>query len=205
MAAHRFHRRQSLEVIAAPPSSGTRPRAEPPSADPHAALARSPRSIVDTILQSSTVQMFEAHGVTVAPLGAVPVGELQRYHEAVSLIGFEGPTFTGTLTLSLPPGLISHRAGTVATDWTQELANQLHGRLKNRLALFQVPLRSSLPRTMSGAALERLRRRTLSEILYRFRSRHGDVTVTLDAPIHEALLAYCGSAQIAREGDVILF
>jgi hypothetical protein len=204
MAAHHY-RRPSFDVIAAPPPSGTRPRGESRGGETHAALARSPRSIVDTILQSSTVQMFESHDVTVAPLGAVPAGQLQRYHETVSLIGFEGPTFTGTLTLSLPPGLVSHRAGTVASDWTQELANQLHGRLKNRLAVFQVPLRSSLPRTMSGAALERLRRRTLSEILYRFRSRHGDVIVTLDAPIHEALLAYCGSAQIAREGDVILF
>jgi hypothetical protein len=150
--------------------------------------------------------MFEAHGVTVAPLGSMPVGSHQRYHDSAAMINFDGADFVGTLTLSIPAAVLALRTGRgTDTAWAEELVNQLHGRVKNRLAVFQVGLRSSLPRTMSGLTLERIRRRSPTEILYRFRSMQGVVIVTLDAPVHEVLLAYSGAAQVAREGDVILF
>jgi hypothetical protein len=150
--------------------------------------------------------MFQAHGLTVAPIGSMPVGTQQRFHDNVAMIGFDGPSFAGTLTLSIPSGILATRTGPgTDTAWAEELVNQLHGRVKNRLAVFQVPLKSSLPRTMGGTTLDRLRRRAPSEMLYRFRAMQGDVLVTLDAPVHEVLLAYSGAAQIAREGEVILF
>jgi hypothetical protein len=165
-----------------------------------------PRAIIDTIIQSSAVEMFQAHGLTVAPLPSMLVGTQQRFHDNVAMIGFDGPAFVGTLTLSIPQQILAARAGTATdTAWAEELVNQLHGRVKNRLAVFQVPLKSSLPRTMGGATLEHLRRRSPTDLLYRFRALHGDVLVTLDAPVHEVLLAYSGAAQVAREGDVILF
>jgi len=140
------------------------------------------------------------------------VGEQQRYHESAGMLGFDGPSFSGMLTLSLPPPVFhalceaSPRSGTTTlADWTQELTNQLLGRIKNRLSVFQTNIRSHLPSVLSGVAPERLRQRTPSEILYRFRSLRGDILVTLDAPLGDTVLVYSGSAGVAHEGDVILF
>jgi hypothetical protein len=77
--------------------------------------------------------------------------------------------------------------------------------VKNRLSKFQVVLRTRLPTSMSGSALESHKRRTPSEILYRFRALRGDILVVLDAPLQKAILVYSGTLQVAKEGDVILF
>jgi hypothetical protein len=206
MAAQRSTRRGKRDGEPALPPSGARPLGLLPRHDSAVTSRASPRAIIDTILQSSAVAMFESHGLTVAPLGSMPVGLQQRYHDSVALINFNGDAFVGTLTLSLPAAVLALRTGrSTDTTWAEELVNQLHGRVKNRLAVFQVMLRSSLPRTMTGVTLERIRERSDTELLYRFRSMQGDVIVTLDAPIHELLLAYSGAVQIAREGDIILF
>lgn len=172
----------------------------------------STRTTIDVILQGSTVELFHAHGVAVAPLGSSPVGSQQRYYDCVGMIGFDGPSFTGTLTLSIPTPMFELHCETrdasettTLSDWTQELINQLLGRIKNRLTMFQTYLEAHLPSVMSGVALERLRERTPSEVLYRFRTLRGDIAITLDAPLGNGVLTYSGAATVAREGDVILF
>jgi hypothetical protein len=172
----------------------------------------SARTTIDIILQGSTVELFHAHGVAVAPLGSSPVGNQQRYYDCAGMIGFDGASLSGTLTLSIPTAVFgfhceSRPVGetTALTDWTQELINQLLGRVKNRLTMFQTNLKPHLPSVLSGSALERLRQRSPSEVLYRFRSLRGDIIVTLDAPLDNAVLIYSGAAVVAQEGDVILF
>lgn len=174
--------------------------------------APSTRTTIDIILQGSTVELFHAHDVAVAPLGSSPVGAQQRYYDWVGTIGFDGASFTGTLTLSIPTPVFElhcetrHASETTTlVDWTQELVNQLLGRIKNRLTMFQTTLKAHLPSVMSGIALDRLRKRSPSEVLYRFRTLRGDIIVTLDAPLGNGVLTYSGAAVVAQEGDVILF
>jgi hypothetical protein len=140
------------------------------------------------------------------------VGNQRRYYDWVGMIGFDGPSFTGTLTLSIPTPVFElhcetrHTLETTGlTDWTQELTNQLLGRIKNRLTMFQTNLKAHLPSVLSGIARERLRTRKASEVLYRFRTLRGDIIVTLDAPLGNAVLTYSGVTTVALEGDVILF
>ncbi|HTV20100.1 MAG TPA: hypothetical protein VMG12_15560 [Polyangiaceae bacterium] len=172
----------------------------------------SARPTIDIILQGSTVELFHAHGVAVAPLGSSPVGEQQRYYDSVGMVGFDATAFSGTLTLSIPTPVFetyceSHDPAerTTLADWTQELTNQLLGRIKNRLTMFQTNLRSHLPSAMSGIALDRLRKRSPDEVLYRFRALRGDIIVTLDAPLGGVTLTYSGVTQVHQEGEVILF
>jgi hypothetical protein len=174
--------------------------------------ARSARATIDIILQGSTVELFHAHGVAVAPLGSSPVGSQRRYHDCVGMIGFDGASFSGTLTLSIPTPVFELHCETrdasettTLVDWTQELVNQLLGRVKNRLTMFQANLQAHLPSVMSGIAMERLRKRTSSEVLYRFRTLRGDIIVTLDAPLGDGVLTYSGVTAVAQEGDIILF
>jgi hypothetical protein len=171
------------------------------------------RTTLDVILQSAAVDLFHNSGFAVAPLASCPVERLQRYHEHVAMLGFDGPRLMGALTLSIPGALLDARAESSPTpagssnmlDWMSELSNQLFGRVMNRLAVFQLRLRPHVPIGLSGPVLERLRKRTPTEVLYRFRTVRGDILVTLDAPLDDVTLAYSGSAQVAHEGDVILF
>lgn len=179
--------------------------------DPRAASAA--RTAIDTILQSSAVELFHAEGVAVAPLGPTAVGTQQRFYEWVGLVAFEAPHLSGTLCVSVPkPVWLTRNAGAGApkdgaalADWSRELANQLIGRIKNRLIKFQIVLRPRLPTALSGVALEQNRPRTPTELLYRFRALRGDVLVVLDAPLERTILAYSGGTDVAREGELILF
>ena len=194
-----------------PKSRDQMPPAAPAAPDAHAQAAA--RTAIDTILQSSAVELFHSQGVAVAPLRPAPLGNQQRFYDWVGLIHFEAANLSGVLTVSTPlaiwssretQGAVSSDAATLA-DWHRELANQLMGRIKNRLLKFQLTLRPRLPSALSGAALELHRKRSASEVLYRFRALRGDILVVVDAPLERAILAYAGDAQIAREGELILF
>jgi hypothetical protein len=177
-----------------------------------AASQAAARTAIDTILQSSAVELFHSQGVAVAPLRPVPLGAQQRFYDWVGLIHFEAANLSGVLTVSTPVAIWSSRATAGSpsdsepqADWHRELANQLMGRIKNRLLKFQLVMRPRLPSALSGAALELHRKRSASDILYRFRALRGDILVVVDAPLERAILAYSGDAQIAREGELILF
>lgn len=165
---------------------------------------------IDTIVQSSTVELMQSYGICVAPRGRVPHSGYDRSHDTVGIIGFEGPRTSGRLTICVPPAVYAGPTtgptqGTTLAEWTQELANQLMGRIKNRLAQFQIPLRTHIPLVLSGAALEREKRRPTNEIRYTFKALRGDVIVTLDESLTRASLSYSTATLIAREGDVFLF
>src|SRR5262245_15939012 len=178
-----------------------------------AVTAAAARTAIDTILQSSTVELFHSQGIAVAPLRPCPLGDQLRFYDWVGLIHFEAANLSGALTVSIPMAVWSSRAGSAGArvdaetlaDWHQELANQLMGRIKNRLLKFQLVLRPRLPSVLSGAALELHKKRSASEMLYRFRALRGDVLVVVDAPLERAILAYSGDLQIASEGELILF
>jgi len=179
--------------------------------DPRVAAAA--RTAIDTILQSSAVELFHAEGVAVAPLRPSAVGTQQRFHECVGVVAFEATNLSGTLCVSVPKAVWLARSavagaskdGEALADWSRELANQLIGRVKNRLIKFQVVLRPRLPTSLSGTALEQNRPRTATELLYRFRALRGDVLVVLDAPLERTILAYSGGTDVAREGELVLF
>ena len=178
-----------------------------------AAAVSAARTAIDTILQSSTVELFHSQGVALAPLRPVPLGNQQRFYDWVGLIHFETANLSGVLTVSTPMAVWSSRTGGAGrdedaeslADWHRELANQLMGRIKNRLLKFQLVLRPRLPSALSGAALELHRKRSAAEVLYRFRALRGDVLVVVDAPLDRAILQYSGELQVAREGELILF
>jgi hypothetical protein len=177
------------------------------AADPRVACAA--RTAVDSILHSSAVELFHAEGVAVAPLRPTAVGAQQRFYEWVGVVAFDAPNLSGTLCVSVPRAVWLARSTGVGAptdsaalaDWSRELANQLIGRIKTRLIKFQVELRPRPPTALSGAVLEPNRRRTASELLYRFRALRGDVLVVVDAPLERSILAYSGGSEVTREGS----
>jgi hypothetical protein len=166
------------------------------------------RPTIDLLVQRSAYEVFAALGVSVAP---TPCGSGERRATADDLVGVIPLTLKGcraSLSLCLSPrtleGAATGLGRSTTHDCLRELVNQLAGRIKNRLARYQVPLDVGLPtvftRTALGAAS-----RDLQNLVYVFRSLTEDVQVELSRQFAALELRYGGTLDIAEEGDVILF
>lgn len=168
------------------------------------------RNTLGTIVQSSTVELFQVFEVAIAPISAIkglPEG-LEQHLSAAS--SFSSPFMTGNLALFVPYGVHSIARHPVQRpyepkDWTRELCNQLLGRIKNRLHGCDIDLRTGLPLSVTGTLLERHRTGQPPDAIYGFRTLRGEITVTLTGSIEFSRILYTGKKCAAKEGDVILF
>jgi len=173
------------------------------------------RAVLHTIIQGSTVDLFHTHGVAVAPVSqiarATATLEAPTGSELLASITFVGRGCTGTLILSVPEevfALLKQDPARPYTgrDWTREASNQLLGRIKNRLAQFQISIQSGLPSTPGRDAVERLRGRSNLFAAYGFRTLRGRINVALGGDIDHSMFVYSGAPlNLASEGDIILF
>lgn len=167
--------------------------------------------VLDTIVQSSAVDLFHSFGVAVAPLprSKPETGPILQ-PELAAMISFRGKGLTGVLTAGVPeqvflmvPQTPGHRFA--GRDWVREIANQLLGRVKARLLQLGTTLQSGLPSLVNVDTLERMRARSPFCAVYRFRTRRSEIVVTLVGDIDPNTLVYTGAVPAAAEGDIILF
>jgi hypothetical protein len=167
------------------------------------------RSTLETLVQVCVVELFQSARLTVAPLGVSRRGTDTTDPTALlGVVVFSGEGLSGRITLSLhdtvyslldrPP--VSDEA---KRDTVKELANQLCGRIKNRLLRFRVALRTSLPAVMNAQAL--VRPRGASVTTYTFGTRRGDVVAAVEGNLNVATLDYQSSVIVQAEGEVVLF
>ncbi len=171
--------------------------------------------MLDSLVQGSLVELFQAYGVAIAPLprdasGRAPEGELSAAIGFTSTREAPGPRASGRLTLALPTGVFDmmRKNGAHSTrhaDWARELVNQLIGRFKNRLLPFGVHLQAGLPSSLGPDVLDAQLRRANGLRVYRARTLRGDIVATLDGTLKEADLSYRGVSSGASEGDLIIF
>lgn len=168
------------------------------------------RMVLETLIQSSTVDLFHASGIAVAPL---PESRLRAdqlpAHELRAFISFSARGFTGSLGLFVPAAVFSlvQQPPTRTFgggEWVRESINQLLGRIKARLLQFEVTLQLGLPQLVTPSALEQLGAQGILGV-YPFRTLRGEVVVTLSGKIDYSVLRYSGKCHIAAEGDIILF
>jgi hypothetical protein len=168
------------------------------------------RVLLATMIQGSTVDLFQSWGIAVAPL---PPSRNDAAHlqsrPLMALIHFTAPTMQGALGLIVPKEvfeLVKQDTGRpfAGLDWVQENVNQLLGRLKSRLLSFQVTLSIGLPQMLSEQALKAMIEKGLLGA-YRFRTLRGEVSVTLSGRIDYSRLEYSGLSAGVTEGDVIVF
>jgi hypothetical protein len=165
---------------------------------------------VDTIIQSSTVELMRSCDLSVAPRGRREVRGHVPDSDVVGIIDFDGTNISGSLTLAIPIAVYNlpmprRPKGTTHADWTRELTNQLMGRVKNRLIQFQVKLHTYVPTVLSGVALERHKQRNVTEVLYCFGALRGEISVTVDASLTRAVLEYSNASLLVNDADVVLF
>jgi hypothetical protein len=171
------------------------------------------RGAIDAIVQGALVELFHAYGVALAPSPRSAAPGPLTIHEVTAAIGFTRgasgrPSHrTGRLLLSMPREvfvLLGADAAAPRDEWARELANQLIGRIKNRLLQFGVTLQIGLP-VVSDADVEARRERPATLRVYTGRTVRGGVLVTLEGMPEEAELNYVGPEGVPAEGDVILF
>ena len=113
----------------------------------------SSQKLLDTIVLDSCRELFAAYGLMLEPRegGDVP-------HDAVlcSVLGFGGSQLRGAVVMVASRRaleLSNPVAGSSQRDWICELANQLAGRLKNKLLGMGIEMRLATPAGLSGDSL----------------------------------------------------
>jgi hypothetical protein len=164
------------------------------------------RVMVDSLLQAALVDLFGAYGVAFAPLPRSAFSASMAPEVSVAA-GFRSGSGTGgRLTLSLPAALLEHMKGeeptSVRLDWARELANQLLGRVKNRLLPFGVRMDIGLL-TLLDPKLMQHQLQDLSGLrVYCGRTLRGPVLVTVRGLPEDSSLSYAGAVR-AKEGSVL--
>jgi len=168
------------------------------------------RALLSTMLQGSTVDLFQTWGIAVAPAPPTRHDTEQIPPRALmAVIHYNAPAMQGALGLLVPKDvfeLVKQDTSRpfAGLDWVQENANQLLGRLKSRLLSFQVALSMGLPQMLSEQALQTMVSKGLLGA-YRFRTLRGEIGVTMSGRVDYARLEYRGVPPAVTEGDVIVF
>jgi CheY-specific phosphatase CheX len=153
--------------------------------------------------------LFEAYALSVAPVGF----EAYRRNPTltlVSVVGFAGREISGSLVLgaSSEPLLRSNPTQAPQRDWIGELANQLLGRVKNKIARHGIEIYAVPPSVVSGEHLAPVTSVGDFAPLVFSTPGGGIVCLWIDLAVAPELrLAdlLVGGIEIPNEGDVILF
>lgn len=179
----------------------------PPSHDASAPGAA--RGCVDSLVQGSLVDLFAAYGIAAAPLPRMAgqmVSELPEISFALSFKCESRQRNAGKLTFSVPTALLDHmksdETASVRLDWARELANQLLGRIKNRLLPFATRLDVGNPSVVEPRQLRERLQAQRDLRVYAARTVRGIVLVTLEGLPNDAELKYVGPGS-AAEGALL--
>ena len=173
-------------------------------------LPQDGRALLDTMIQSSTVDLFHAAGIAVAPIASTRADPTSITARALmSSISFSGTGLAGSLGMLVPTGVFE----LVKQDpirpftgiaWVQDSVNQLLGRIKARLLQFQVTIQMGLPISLDEKGLKQMVTQGVLAT-YRFRTLRGEIAVTLSGKIDYGKLNYSNQTSFANEGDIIIF
>ena len=162
------------------------------------------RETFDSIVVRSIEELFAAYQVQLVPATDVTGTEEVAF---AGIIGFTGRSIRGTLVLAPTRSLLesSHHASPGALrDWAGELANQLIGRIKNRLRGYGLEIHVTTPVILKGMSLAPLPRGDLGP--YRFASATGSLSVWFDVEVGEEVrLVACDVPAGLVEGDAVIF
>jgi hypothetical protein len=160
--------------------------------------------LVNEIAHAACTSLFQAYGV---PLETVPaVGAAAPALSAV--IGFSGPGIRGTciLAASESPINLSNPIGGSPRVWIAELANQLVGRIKNKLLAHGAEVYITTPVVFRGELFAPLDgKNTLPPRA--FASEGGSVFVWIELETDPTLVLSMTprDAVAAEEGDAMMF
>jgi hypothetical protein len=159
--------------------------------------------ILHSIVTRASVELFSAYKVHLTRRKELAPTEETTF---AATIGFTGASMRGALLLAPTETALArtYPSGKQPHDWASELANQLLGRIKNRLVSYGVEICPSVPVAIKGRGLSIVARGDIPP--YLFDAQPGLVTVLFDVEMHhELILAPQDVTPCPTEGDTLLF
>lgn len=150
--------------------------------------------LVEGLVMDATRALFEIYGVKLELDGRAIAKTLPSV-DIISTIGFSSPTINGSLLLAIPNVVLQQTLPTPdasLADWSGELANQLLGRLKNKLIHYEVVINLALPVVVSGDEFHLRARPNRLTRHFSFISEWGRMFV-------RAELELCASLELERQ------
>jgi hypothetical protein len=170
-------------------------------------------AILDQLLRDCCVELMADYGLP-ATLAAPAAFNDPAVDVAIAAIDFSGRDLRGTIGLRMTSSVVleTYRAAVgvpvqeaspEANDWTCELVNQLIGRLKNKLRLYNVSFNVNTPRLLATFPVAELERALRS----RFVSDRGTFAGYLDVMIAPGFVFVDSPPEepLVDEGDLVLF
>jgi CheY-specific phosphatase CheX len=172
------------------------------------------RDLVTATLERSVIEFFQAYGESCERCA----DDTSETHgpELGSIVGFRGAGLRGGLAFVAPAHLVARmlpvpkqpaRAEIQLRDWSAEIANQLVGRLKNKLANHAIDFDVGTPVCFRGSSIRLSFLPEADGLTLDFAAGDEAVRVYLDCATTQTEDAGGGSAapRIVTEGEVVLF
>lgn len=157
------------------------------------------------LLKESCISLFDAYDIVVEPVTRDETGDQKML---LGFIGFAHSNLRGALAITSSQALLDETAqGACPKDWIGELANQLLGRLKNKLLSYDVVLQMSTPIAMSGYALSIAGDPASVEDIY-FSTPYGPLHLHLDLELSVGFVLERVSSvadEMMDEGELLFF
>ena|SRR6187397_1428670 len=170
-------------------------------------------AILGDALRSACVELMAEYGLQARVDGGDKRLSIEPTMSALTAaVDFDGDELRGTVELRATRSLIFETSRGAAgldsgaanlNDWTCELANQLMGRMKNKLRGYKVPLHVGVPRSKSSTDLARAE----PGLRCRFACDCGTFSGYLDVLIAPGFSfgPLERDAELPLEGDLVLF
>jgi chemotaxis protein CheX len=173
------------------------------------------RAIISSMIVEMCREMFAANGESFQELGDSHSVDTERDGLLAASIGLSGLAVRGAMVVVARPAFFASTypvelgsPGSVEIfDWAGEVANQLLGRLKNRLGRYSVDFTLSTPTVVRG---DRLRLRAGDQaatirLPMGIREELVDIHFEIEREDDQPLLSNGPPASASPEGDALLF
>jgi CheY-specific phosphatase CheX len=125
--------------------------------------------------------------------------------DSAGVVGFVGPDIRGMFSVAMAGEEFESLSSEDHQDWVGELANQLAGRVKNRLGRMGITYDVAPPATLRGQALTVATRDTLIQITFRHPSAACIVQAVVKVERPLELAGEDDGQHRLEEGDLLLF
>ena len=157
---------------------------------------------LETVVAECCATVFSHYGVSIAMTDQPP----RSSFEYCATLGFTGNDMRGSLLLasSHEPLFLAGDDSALTRDWLAELANQVLGRIKNRLLAMGTTIYYATPISLRGQHLARLDAQPPSLL---FDANGGIVSVWFDVDVNPGLVlsATADACITVAEGEALLF
>ena len=178
-------------------------------------MERQSQSFVREVMESSVLELFDSYGMPCA-LAVETQTEKVDGVELGSIVGFRGKGVRGGLAFVAPIQLLEKllpvprdktRSDSQLRDWSAEIANQLVGRIKNKLSSKTLDFDVGTPVCFTGKSIRLVFLPDADGTSLLLDAQGTAVRVHLDCTLSPELAAEgeVEPLRIIPEGDVILF